>query len=88
MHCFYFGEERDCMGVCHSCPYGFNPFPTYQMSYQYKCPCGGEFLEPIYKFISDETKEIGTAEVVSNVHAGHYGFICPFCGQEMRGLLQ
>jgi hypothetical protein len=48
------------------------------MSYQYKCPCGGEFLEPIYKFISDEIQE-GTA----NLNVGHYGFICPFCGLEM-----
>jgi hypothetical protein len=63
-----------------------SPYKYYTFPYQYKCSCGGEFVAPFYKWISDEIRELGNTKIVAHKDEGHYGKVCPFCDREMKGL--
>jgi len=78
--CRYKNENVFCYGICDSC------ILTTPQQYNYKCPCGGEFMTTIYKWINTEVKEIGTDKIVANVGQGYYAYVCPFCGKIMGGM--
>lgn len=41
----------------------------------YKCPCGGEFFSPVQKkrYVNDREQVY---------------YVCPFCGEELRGMTE
>ena len=86
MYCDFI--KGDCFsGIsCADCYHFQNKFLPTSQQYNYKCSCGGEFLQPIYKWISTEVKEIGTSGIVANAGQGYYGYVCPFCGKPMEGM--
>lgn len=89
MYCTYLIGECFYPNNCFECNYykkywqGVTPIPQ---QYNYKCSCGGEFFQPIYKWISIEVKEIGTGGIVANAGQGYYSYACPFCGKPMEGM--
>lgn len=65
-----------CMG--EACMY----YPKKIESFNYECPdCHGRFASAVYKFIP-------TIPSIKNGtdSTAHYGYVCPFCGREMKGL--
>lgn len=70
MWCYYFHLERDCQGICGNCPYGYNPFPSVQIQFNYECPsCHGKFNQPSVPLV-----------------AASLYYRCPHCGRHMSGL--
>jgi hypothetical protein len=51
--------------------------------YKYKCPCGGEFIDPIYKDIVEEINNINHNCAYTTTRNAA---VCPFCNKEMKGL--
>ena len=82
MNCPYSGfycYMQNCAD-CSCVNYWNHVYPQPKQEYKYKCTCGGEFLEAVYKWVvppvdGDNTGVTGTS-----------GYFCPFCGKEMVGL--
>lgn len=83
MWCSYLGYDCSSSIECQYCPiWKQNNMGYYRIpgEYKYKCTCGGEFLEAVYKaiLVHDSNNEgMGYYE---------YSYVCPFCGKEMVGL--
>jgi len=46
IYCPHVKLERDCMGICKECPYGYCFYPD-TCSFNYECPdCHGKFNQP------------------------------------------
>lgn len=71
MYCPHFHlDNRDCNGICESCPYGCTPFPPISQVFNYECPdCHGKFNQP------------SVPAVTSSLY-----YRCPFCGRHMPGI--
>lgn len=58
--------------------------------FNYKCPCGGEFVTPVTfqtgEFKLEEIREIGEAAIVSSKFVPILKYKCPFCDKVMGGL--
>ncbi len=82
MWCWFTNQERACFGTCQSgCPYGYEMGLSHS-NFNYECPnCKGKFNVAVYEYcpISGITDGGGNS-------SGRYAYVCPFCGQEMKGL--
>ena len=59
---------------CSECFLFKNAPISLSQQYNYKCSCGGEFMQPFYKNLE------GTTEFRDRKP------VCPFCNKEMKGL--
>jgi hypothetical protein len=75
--------EKWCMGSCFCSPTNI-PLPQPKQEYRYKCPCGGEFIEPISK--SEPQYGYDEKFMPSYIIAYRTIYVCPFCGKEMVGI--
>lgn len=75
MYCTYKNGECSTSFYCLICPHYINGKNPSQ--YNYKCSCGGEFLQPVYKWIT---------YFYENSSSGEWVYVCPFCNKKMEGM--
>ncbi|HUS50442.1 MAG TPA: hypothetical protein VMZ91_09775 [Candidatus Paceibacterota bacterium] len=68
---------------CSECFLFKNAPISLSQQYNYKCSCGGEFIQPISKTIYKYTEGNGT---LSSSYRPENINVCPFCNKEMKGL--
>jgi redox-regulated HSP33 family molecular chaperone len=83
MWCSFLGYDCSSSIECQYCPIWQknNPVPRTQ-EYRYKCSCGGEFVEPVYKNIIEKIDHTDSNRAYTT---SRNAVVCPFCAKEMKG---